>query len=281
MKIAPLILISIAILSIKVAAQPVTPETSGDALAKVGNREITRQMLDHIISTIPEENRVPFLTPDGRKKILDEVISFMLFAEGARAQGIDKEPAIKTRLDYLQTEYLAREYFRRYLAKTPQVSEETLTAYYKDHLSEFKPSEEIKARQIVTKTEAQANKIVDELKSGKDFVELAKKNSVDPAAVETGGKLELPDGRDWLRKGDFEKSFEHILFSIPKGQLGGPIKTQFGWHILKVDDRRQPETPSFVQVRSQIKDRLQEQKNSEIHAKLTEELKKTIPVIVK
>lgn len=280
MKIAPLFLILIAILPMNVAAQPVTPETGGDVLAKVGNREITRQMLDNIIATINEENRVPFLTPDGRKKILDEVVSFMLFAEAAKAQGIDKEPAIKTRLEYLQTEYLAREYFRRYLAKAPQVSEETLTAYYKDHLSEFKPPEEIKARHILVKTEAQANKILDELKGGKDFIELAKKNSIDPAAA-SGGKLELSDGRDWLPRGAFEKSFEHILFSIPKGQLGGPIKTQFGWHILKVEDRRQPEIASFVQVRSQIKNKLQEQTNSEIHAKVTEELKKSIPVTIK
>ena len=95
MKIAPLLLILIAILPMNVAAQPVTPEAGGDVLAKVGNREITRQMLDHIIATINEENRVPFLTPDGRKKILDDVTSFMLFAEAAKAQGIDKEPAIK------------------------------------------------------------------------------------------------------------------------------------------------------------------------------------------
>ena len=83
------------------------------------------------------------------------------------------------------------------------------------------------------------------------------------------------------REAQFEKSFEHILFSIPKGQFGGPIKTQFGWHILKVEDQRQPETPSFVQVRSQIKNKLEEQKNSEIHAKVTEELKKSIPVTIK
>jgi len=269
-----------AILPMNALAQPVISDSSGDVLAKVGNYEITRQMLDHIIATINEENRVPFLTPDGRKKILDEVISFTLFAEAAKAQGIDKEPAIKTRLDYLQTEYLAREYFRRYLAKMPQISEETLMAYYKDHASEFKPPEEIKARHILVKTEAQANKILDELKAGKDFAELAKKNSIDPAAA-AGGKLEMPDGRDWLPRGVFEKSFEHVLFKIPKGQFGGPVKTQFGWHILKVDDLRQPETPPFVQVRSQIRNRLQEQKNEETHAKLTEELKKNIPVTIK
>ncbi len=203
-----------AILPMNATAQPVIPDSGGDVLAKVGNYEITRHMLDHIIATINEENRVPFLTPDGRKKILDEVISFTLFAEAAKAQGIDKEPAIKTRLDYLQTEYLAREYFRRYLAKMPQISEETLMAYYKDHASEFKPPEEIKARHILLKTEAQANKILDELKAGKDFAELAKKNSIDPAAA-AGGKLEMPDGRDWLPRGVFEKSFEHVLFKIP------------------------------------------------------------------
>ncbi len=280
MRFTVLFFILITVLPLDISAQPVTPETGGDVLAKVGNREITRQMLDNIIATISEENRVPFLTPDGRKKILDEVVSFMLFAEAAKAQGIDKEPAIRTRLDYLQAEYLAREYFRRYLTKTPQISEETLLAYYKNNLSEFKPPEEIKARHILVKTEAQANKILDELKSGKDFVELAKKNSIDPAAA-SGGKLELPDGRDWLPKGAFEKSFEHVLFNIPKGQYGGPIKTQFGWHILKVEDKRQPETQAFVQVRSQIKNKLEEQRNSEIHAKVTEELKKSIPVTIK
>jgi peptidyl-prolyl cis-trans isomerase C len=259
-------------------AQPVVQ--GGDALAKVGNHEITREMLDNIIATIPEENRVPFLTPDGRKKILDEVISFTLFAEAARAQGVDKEPAVKTRLDYAQIEYLAREYFRRGVANAQPVSEEELKTFYDEHISDFKPPEEIKAAHILVKTEAQANKILDQIKSGSDFAELAKKNSIDPAA-EKGGKLELMDGREWLPKGSFEKSFEHALFKIPKGQVGGPIKTQFGWHILKVEDRREPETQAFVQVRGAIKNRLQEQKNSQIHNQLTEEAKKTIPVLIK
>ena len=95
MRLTILLLISIAVLPINIAAQPVITESGGDVLAKVGNREISRQMLDHIIATISEENRIPFLTPDGRKKILDEVISFMLFAEAAKAQGIDKETCDK------------------------------------------------------------------------------------------------------------------------------------------------------------------------------------------
>ncbi|MCA1960585.1 MAG: peptidyl-prolyl cis-trans isomerase [Desulfomonile sp.] len=256
-----------------------TPK-EGDVVATVGTHAITRQMLDHIIDTIPEENRVPFLTPDGRKKILDEVISFMLFAEAAKAKGIDKEPAIKTRLDYTQTEYLSREYFRRQMAEIPPVSEAEMKAYFKDHAQEFKPPEEIKARHILLQTEADANKVLAEVKAGKDFEELARKNSIDPAAA-SGGRLALPDGREWLPKGTFEASFEHALSKIPKGQVGGPIKTQFGWHILKVEDRRQPEMPSFVQVRSAIKNRLEEQKRAELHRKITEELKKTYPVTIK
>jgi peptidyl-prolyl cis-trans isomerase C len=251
-----------------------------DVLAKVGNTEITRDMLDNIIATIPEENRVPFLTPDGRKKILEEVVSFMLFAEAAKRDGIDKEPAVKTRLDYVQTEYLAREYFRRHLAKAAPITEEELSAYYKSHESEFKPPEEVQARHILVNTEAEANKIMEQVKAGKDFAELAKKYSIDPAAAK-GGKLELADGKDWLPKGTFEKSFEYTLFKIGKGDVGGPIKTQFGWHILKVDDRRQPETPTFVQVRGMIKNRLQDQKNAEMHRQVTEELKKSIPVELK
>jgi len=237
-------------------------------------------MLDNIISTIPEENRVPFLTPDGRKKILDEVIDFVLLSEAAKKQGIDKEPAVKTRLDYVQREYLAREYFRRKAASIPTFPEEQLQKYFKEHISEFKPPEEIKARHILVKTEAQANKVIEQLKAGSDFAELAKKTSIDPAA-EKGGKLELMDGRDWLPRGSFEKSFEHVLFKISKGQIGGPIKTQFGWHVLKVDDRRDPEPPNYVQVRSMIRNRLEEQRNGGLHQQLVDEAKRSISVVVK
>jgi len=274
-----LVLITLLIANTYAADQTATAQ-GGDVLAKVGDHQITRDMLDNIINTIPEENRVPFLTPDGRKKILDEVVSSMLFAEAAKAEGMDKEDAVKTRLNYAQTEYLGGEYFRRQLAKNPLSSEQELQAYYEEHKSEFTPPEEIKARHILVKTEAQANKILDELKGGKDFIELAKKNSIDPAAA-MGGNLGLPDGRDWLPRGAFEKSFEQALFKIPKGQVGGPVKTQFGWHILKVEDRRKPETPSFVQVRSMIFRRLQDQKISQLRNQLTEQLKKTIPVEIK
>jgi len=280
MKLIPLFLIVCATLAPSAGAQTGEPRTGGDVLAQIGNHQITREMLDNIIATIPEENRVPFLTPDGRKKILDEVVSFTLFAEAAKTQGIDNEPNVAARLSYVQTEYLAREYFRRQLEKNAPVSEDELMAFYREHLSEFKPPEEIQARHILVKTEAQANKILEQIKGGAEFAELAKKFSIDPAAAK-GGKLELLDGRDWLPKGSFEKSFEHAIFKIPEGQVGGPIKTQFGWHIVKVDDRRQPETPAFVQVRGAIKNRLQDQKNAQVHKQLTEELKKTIPVVIK
>jgi peptidyl-prolyl cis-trans isomerase C len=280
MKLLGCLLTLIALMAPSVSAQPATPAKGGTALATVGDKVITRQMLDNIIATIPEENRVPFLTPDGRKKILDEVISFTLFSQAAKAAGIDKEPAIKTRLGYVQTEYLAKEYFRRKAAKSALVSDEELKEYYKTHLQEFKPPEEIKARHLLVKTEAQANKLLDKLKSGADFADLAKKNSIDPAAAK-GGKLELPNGSDWLPKGTFEKGFEYELYRVGKGEVGGPVKSQFGWHLLKVEDKRQPETPSFVQVRGMIRKRLQDQKYGELHKKLTDEAKATIPVVRK
>ncbi|MBM3300718.1 MAG: peptidylprolyl isomerase, partial [Deltaproteobacteria bacterium] len=149
-----------------------------------------------------------------------------------------------------------------------------------NHQAEFKPPEEIRARHILVKTEAEANKMLEQVKSGADFVELAKKSSIDPAAPQ-GGLLQLPSGSDWLPRGTFEKGFEHVLFQLSKGQVGGPIKSQFGWHLLKLEDRRQPETPSYVQVRGLIKNRLQDQKYAELHNKLTEESKKTIPVVIK
>jgi peptidyl-prolyl cis-trans isomerase C len=280
MKCIPYLLVLFSLLGVNLCHGTGPTATKGDVLAKVGNHEITREMLDHIIATIPEENRVPFLTPDGRKKILDEVVSFTLFAEAAKAEGMDREPAIQTRLQHAQTEYLAKEYFRRHLAKAPLVSEKELRDYYKSHISEFTPPEEIKARHILLKTQSQANRVLREIKGGIDFAELAKKNSIDPTAAK-GGRLELQDGREWLPRGSFESSFEHALFGISTGHIGGPIKTQFGWHMLKVEDRRQPKARSFVEVRNMIKSRLEDEKRAEMHKKVTADLKQKIPVEIK
>ncbi len=280
MKLSVSLLCLILFMATHAWSQQAPVVSAGDVMATVGSKEITRDMIDHVISTIPEENRVPFLTPDGKKKILDEVVNFELFAQAARKDGIDREPTIKTRLDYEQTQYLAKEYFRRLQSKTPPVSEDDLKAYYNSHLAEFTPPEELQARHILMKTEAQANKLIDQLKSGADFSEMAKKNSIDPAASK-GGKLELMDGKDWLPRGSFEKSFEHILFKIPKGQIGGPVKTQFGWHILKVEDKRQPATPAYVQVRGMIKSRLENERAAKLHNDVSDQLKQQIPVSIK
>lgn len=257
-----------------------TPETGGEVLATVGNYKITRTILDNIINTIPEENRVPFLTPDGRKKILEEVVSFELFAQAARAAGLDKDPAIQTRLKYVQTEYLARELFRRKLQAAAQVTEAELKDYFKQNAAQFKPPEEIKASHILVRTQAEAEKLLEQLKGGTDFRELAAKNSIDPAA-EKGGRLLMQNGSEWLPRGTFEASFETELFKVPKGEIGGPIKSQFGWHVLWVEDRRTPPAPPFVQVRGMIRARLQDEKNGKLHKTMTEELKKQIPVVVK
>ncbi len=259
------------------AAEDATPK--GDVLATVGNREITRQMLQHIIDTIPPEARVQFLTPDGRRKILEEVFSIMLFAEAARKNGIDKDPAVQTRLGHIQQEYLATEYFRRRLAEKPLVTEDELKKYYESHIQEFKPPEEIKARHILVRTEAEARKVLDRLKSVEDFAELAKQVSIDPAAAK-GGLLELQEGVEWLPRGTFEKSFDVELWKIPTDQVGGPIKTQFGWHVIKVEGRRRPSTPQFEQVRSMIKNRIEEERREALKKQIAEELRKIIPARV-
>ena len=250
---------------------------AGTVLMKVGNYEITREMIDAIIQTIPERERGQFLLPDGRKKILDRVVSIVLFAQAAKAAGIDKEPKVKIRLEYGQTLFLGEEYLRRELEKLPPITEEDAKAYYKENKSQFKSPERIKVRHIVVRTEEEAKKILKKLEAGEKFSELAKKYSLDPTRFE-GGTLKLPTGQEWLPRGTFEKSFEDVLFGIKKGKIGGPVKSQFGWHILTVDDY-QPATPlSYVQVRSAIMNRLKNEQANKKRQELVEKLKKTTPV---
>ncbi len=249
-------------------------------LATVGDKAITREMVDNIIETIPEQNRVPFMTPDGRKKILEEMISFTLFAQGAKNKGIDKEPAVQTRLSYVQTEFLARELFRRLMEKEGEITEEEMKAYYEAHKEELRPPVELQLRHVLVATEQEAKKVLEQIKKGKDLAEVAKTESIDPSAV-NGGKLLTFDGREWLPKGTFENSFEEAVSKIDKGEVGGPIKSQFGWHIVKVEDRRQLPPPEYIRVRPMIQARLRAQKTAAIHEKTTQELKKKFPVTIK
>jgi peptidyl-prolyl cis-trans isomerase C len=116
---------------------------------------------------------------------------------------------------------------------------------YDEAIKQMAPEEEVHARHILVATEDEAKAIIAELKKGADFATLAKEKSKDPGAAE-GGDL------GWFTKDQMVPEFAEVAFKLQKGQISDPVHTQFGWHIIKVEDRRTKPTPTFDQVKAQI-----------------------------
>ena len=212
-------------------------------VAKVGERTITASDLDEAVmrlsqqfGNVPEEQR--------RARILDALIDFSVLAAEAEKTGVADSPAIKKTLEYLRIQALHNAYFSDKIR--PSVTEEQIKARYDKQVEAATPEKEVKARHILVKTEEEAKAIIKELDGGGDFVELAKAKSTGPSGPQ-GGDL------GFFGKGRMVPEFEEAAFAMKPGEYSKePVKTQFGFHILKVDEVRDVPLPTFEQSKGQI-----------------------------
>lgn len=212
-------------------------------VARVGDRTITQSVLDAATNRLGSQfARVP---EDQRPaRILDALIDFAVLAKEAEKAGIDKEPETERLLEYLRLQALHNAYFRREIES--QITEEKLKARYDKQVAETEPQKEIRARHILVKTEEEAKAVIEALKGGGDFETLAKEKSTGPSGPQ-GGDL------GFFSKGRMVPEFEAAAFSMDAGEFSSePVKTQFGYHVLKVEEKRDVAPPTFEQSRQQV-----------------------------
>jgi peptidyl-prolyl cis-trans isomerase C len=189
---------------------------------------------------MPPEQRKPFL--------LRVLIDMKVMAKAGRDAGMADTPLFQQRLNYLEERALRRAYFADSIANA--VTEEAVRAEYDKFVAEFVPSDEIRASHILVADEAAANAIKAELDGGADFATIAKEKSIDPGAA-NGGDL------GFFSKGMMVAPFETAAFALTDvGQVSAPVESQFGWHIIKLEEKRQSAPPAFEQVASQLQQQL-------------------------
>jgi peptidyl-prolyl cis-trans isomerase C len=177
--------------------------------------------------------------------LLDRLVDGALVTEAGRKAHLDQDPAVQSRLK-LYEDHLIQEAYVEQLIKGAE-SEDQLKARYQKLVQEQPSREEVHARHILVKTEAEAKSIIDQLGKGADFATLAKKYSTDPGAA-SGGDLGY-FGRD-----DMVPAFAAAAFALPVGQYTKtPVKTEFGWHVILVEDRRVKKPPTFDEARAQVR----------------------------
>lgn len=213
-------------------------------VAKVGDAEIheselalAQGELDPQFDNVPAEQR--------RLAALAAVIDIKSLARKAESQDLEDTPEYKAQMSYLRDRTLHNILFKKEVIDS--ITDEEVKARYDKEIAATPPEEEVKARHILLKSEDEAKEVIKELEGGADFVELAKTKSTGPSASE-GGDL------GYFRKGRMVPAFEEAAFGLKAGEFTKePIKSEFGWHVIKVEDRREAEPPKLEQVAPQIR----------------------------
>jgi len=206
------------------------------------------------------------VTPDIEAQIKEEVIAREIFMQEAQKRGLDATDDYKGQLELARQTILIRELFADYQKNNP-VTDADIKAEY-DKFVAANGGKEYRARHILVEKEEQAKAILASLKKGGKFEDIAKKQSKDPGSGANGGDL------DWASAGNFVKEFSDAMVALKKGQTtDAPVKSQFGFHIIRLDDVREAQLPKFEEVKPQIAQQMQQTKMSEFQQNLRSKAK--------
>lgn len=212
-------------------------------LARVNGAEIKQSDVDLADADIGQS--LQGVTGDQRRQqLVAYLIDVTLLAQAAAAKKLEAAPDYAPRLAYAKNKVLM-EMLLNDVTKTAQ-SEAEMKKLYNESVAKIQPEEEVRARHILVKTEAEAKDVLAKLKGGADFEKLARDLSIDPSAKTNGGDLE------YFTKGQMVAEFSEAAFKLNKGQISEPVKTQFGFHIIKVEDKRQKPVPAYEAVKDQV-----------------------------
>ncbi len=273
--------------AVVLAAAPVTAGSNDSkVVASVGPYKLTLKEFNEQVNSLPPQMRMAIMqNAELKKTFLERWVQITLLGMKARDMGLDKNPEVKKRIEDLKNSLLAQELYRREIEpKTKKVNEAEIKKYYAEHKDEFAEPEMVKARHILVRVKdskdqkswkAARKKLLEikkKIDKGADFAEMAKQFSEDPGSKDRGGDL------GYFPKGRMVKSFETAAFSLKKGEVSDLVKTPFGYHLIKVEDRKPGSTKSLDQVRRQIEEKLVKEKQREAVESMIAALKKKYSV---
>ncbi len=208
-------------------------------VATVNGRDIRRSDVAEFAQSMPQLAGVPFEAVYPR--LLDSLVNMRVIANAADKSDIEKQPDVQQALTAAREQILSQAYLANTLEKL--MTQDKLREIYLEQVRNFPRQSEIRARHILVKTKAEADKIRQQLKSGADFVELVKKNSL---AKENDGDL------GYFTQNMMIPEFGDVVFKLKKGDISEAIETPMGWHIVQVNDKRLAAPPAFNDVQEEL-----------------------------
>jgi peptidyl-prolyl cis-trans isomerase C len=219
---------------------PVVATVNGQPI-RLSELEVAQQALPQQYRNMPLQAVFPAL--------LDRIVDSKLVVQEGKKSKVTEDPAFKKRMAFVEDQVLQDFWIQREVAR--KVTPEKLQQRYEERLKSMPSEEEVHARHILVSTEDEAKALIAELKKGAAFDKLAKEKSTDKASGAEGGDL------GWFKKSDMVKEFADAAFALNKGDLTEtPVKTQFGYHVIKVEDRRKAPPPAFEELADQLREEM-------------------------
>jgi len=242
-------------------------------LAVVKGHEITQNDLEQTIVRFPEERQEFLKTEEGKKQLIDQMVCFELMYNYAKDTEIEKDEFFKEQLQMAKKEIMIQMKMAALLGEA-KVDDKEVEEYYNANKSMYKSDENITARHILVETLKEAEEIEEEIKKGMDFKDAAKQYSTCPSK-EQGGKLGS------FARGQMVPEFEEVAFALKVGQLSKPVKTQFGYHLILVEEVNAGVIKSFDEVKESIKNKILQERQTYQYSQKIQELKTKYPVEIK
>jgi peptidyl-prolyl cis-trans isomerase C len=231
--------------------------------AKIGSKTITVSDFNTIVGYLDSEKQKAIETnPQLKENLLRQIVQTMVLSDIAKKQGFDSKPEVKKQLELFSDNFLVNEFLRKEVAQKATVSENEIKSYYEGHKEEFKTAEMVRARHILIKVAPQSTEetkkkakeriedILKKIKDEEDFATLANNFSDDATSKLAGGDL------GFFPRGKMIKPFEDTAFSLKPGEISGVVETQFGYHIIKVEEKKAPSIEPFENVKERIQQKL-------------------------
>ncbi|MFH1215607.1 MAG: peptidylprolyl isomerase [Pseudomonadota bacterium] len=264
-------------------------EGSGtEILASVGETTLSATRFNMMIDMMPPQVQIMLRSnQEMKKELINRWVEINLLVQEALSEGLDKDPLATLKIEEMRNRILVEELVAKKVDTRSGIEQTQIASYYTDNKTEFVQGEQVEAQHILIRVDAtasdedkeQARKniemIREKLKKGESFARLAQQYSEDPGSGNKGGNL------GFFSRGQMVKEFEDAAFATNPGETSGPVLTNFGWHLIHVVSKKEPEQLPLEKVSRQIEAKLKAERNEKALQNLVESLKKKYPVTIK
>lgn len=250
------------------AALAGSPAFAAIEVAKIGSKTLTDADMKNLLGTIPEGQKQQINGDESVKvRMVDNMVVEELFVQEAEKTGIAKDKDFQQSLDRARRQLLTQRYLQKVVQ--PKVSDANVKAFFEKNKMRYS-QDEVRASHVLLKTEAEAKEVYTKAKAGEDFEVLAKKFSKDPSAAQNMGDL------GFFTRSRMVPQFADAAFSMKPGEISQPVKSPFGYHVIKLVEKREGKAVKFDEVKDQVRGDLQNESINDLIASLKKSNKVTI-----